>query len=90
MTFLKSGLHINRKARKHMFESMFFLAVQAWLGRHIIVMIPSIDVSQEIFAVDILVAVKYSWKHRCKHVLQMLRPYGDKAKPGFYYIVTGS
>ena len=42
-------------------------------------MIISIDLSQEIFAIDILQAIKSSLKHRQKHVLRWLQPYGDHA-----------
>ena len=46
---------------------------------HINVMIISIDFLQEIFAIDILTALKSSLKHRCKRILQLLRPSGDQA-----------
>ena len=42
-------------------------------------MITSIDVSQEIFAIDILKALKSSLKHHRKHVLRPLQLYGDQA-----------
>ena len=42
-------------------------------------MITSIDVSQEIFAMDTLKALKSSLKHRRKHVLRPLQLYGDQA-----------
>ena len=46
---------------------MFFkLAVQAWRGLHILVMITSIDLSQEIFTTDMLTALKPSLEHRGK------------------------
>ena len=41
--------------------------------------ITSINVSQEIFAMDILKALKSSLKHHRKHVLQLLQLYGDQA-----------
>ena len=42
-------------------------------------MITSIDVSQEIFAMDILKTLKSSLKHHRKHVLRLLQPHGDQA-----------
>ena len=42
-------------------------------------MIVSIDLSQEIFAIDMLRALKSSLKHRRKHVLRPLQLYGDQA-----------
>ena len=42
-------------------------------------MITSIDVSQEIFAMDILKALKSALKHHRKHVLRLLQLYGDQA-----------
>ena len=41
-------------------------------------MVASIDRSQEIFANDIMRALKSSLKHRSKHVLGSLRLYGDQ------------
>ena len=41
-------------------------------------MIVNIDVSQEIFAIDMLRALKSSLKHRRKHVLRPLQLYGDQ------------
>ena len=48
-----SGLHIYCKAPKHMF-------VQVWFDLHLVVMIPSSDLSQEIFAIGILKALTHS------------------------------
>ena len=42
-------------------------------------MIVNFDLSQEIFAVDMLRASKSSLKHRRKHVLRPLQLYGDQA-----------
>ena len=56
-----------------------FQAVQLWLGLCLVVMITNIDVSQEIFAMDMLKALKSSLKHRRKHVLRPLQLYGDQA-----------
>ena len=44
-----------------------------WFGFHIIVMIAGIHISQEIFAIDMLTALKPSLEHDCKHVLRLLR-----------------
>ena len=44
-----------------------------------VVMIVSIDLSQETFAIDMLRALKSSLKHRRKHVLRPLQLYGDQA-----------
>ena len=53
----------------------------AW--RHIVAMITNPDVSQEIFAMDILKALKSSLKHHRNHVLRLLRLYGDQALEKF-------
>ena len=45
----------------------------------VVVVIANIDLSQEIFAINLLKALKSSLKHCCKHVLHWLRPYGDQA-----------
>ena len=42
-------------------------------------MIISIDLSQDIFAIVVLTALKSSFKHGHKHVLRWLRLYGDQA-----------
>ena len=42
-------------------------------------MITRIDVSQQIFAMDILKALTSSLKYHCKHVLRLLKLYEDKA-----------
>ena len=49
-----------------------------WLGLHIVVKITSINLSQAIFAIDMLTALKSSLKHRRKHSLRWLRLYGDQ------------
>ena len=49
-------------------------AMASALGLHVVVMITSIDVSQEIFAMDMLKALKSFSKHRRKHVLRPLQP----------------
>ena len=42
-------------------------------------MVTSFDISQEIFSIDMLTALKSSLKHRRKHVLRSLQLYGDQA-----------
>ena len=42
-------------------------------------MITGIHILQEMFAIDVLRAFKPSLKHDCKHVLRLLRLYGDQA-----------
>ena len=42
-------------------------------------MIAGIHISQEIFAIDVLTALKSSSEHRRKHILRLLQPYGDQA-----------
>ena len=42
-------------------------------------MITGFDLSQEILAIDVLTAFKSSSKHRRKHILRLLRLYGDQA-----------
>ena len=44
-----------------------------------VVMITGIDLSQEIFAIDMLRILKSSLKHRPKHVLRSLQLYEDQA-----------
>ena len=74
---IKPGLNISRKDRKHLFTNMFF-KLSSWLGLHIVAMITSIDISQEIFAVDILKALKSYLKHHRKHALRLLQLYTGK------------
>ena len=50
-----------------------------WVRLYIVAMITSIDVSQEIFAMDILKALKSYLKQHRKHVLRLLQLYGDQA-----------
>ena len=49
------------------------------LGLHIAARITSIDLSQGIFALNMLTALESSLKHHCKHILRWLRLYGDQA-----------
>ena len=42
-------------------------------------MTTSFDMSQELFSINILTALKYSSKDRRKHVLRSFRLYGDQA-----------
>ena len=44
-----------------------------------IVIIAGIHISQEIFEIDVLTALKSYLEHRRKHVLRLLRRYGDQA-----------
>ena len=46
---------MSRKDREHVFQ-----AVQLWLGLDVVVMMVNIDLSQEIFAIDMLRVVKSS------------------------------
>ena len=70
------GLHISRKERKHMFAIVFFeLSTYGF----VVVTDASIDLSPEIFVIDIMTALRSSLKHRRKHVLRSLRLYGDQA-----------
>ena len=48
-------------------------------GLHMVVMVRSIDLSQEILAIDVLTALKSSLEDRRKHVLRFLRLYGGHA-----------
>ena len=75
---VKPGLHIRRKDRKHRLENMFFFKL--WLGLHMVEMITDIDLSQEIFAINVPRTLKSSLKHRCKHVLWSLQLYGYQAE----------
>ena len=72
---MKPGLHISRKDRKHMVANKFFKAFQVCLGLHMVVMIAGIHISHEIFANDISTT---SSENDCKHVLRLLRLYGDE------------
>ena len=45
------------------------LFAYALLGLHMVVMIASIHISQEIFTIDVLTALKSSLNRRRKHVL---------------------
>ena len=45
-------------------------------------MITGIDLSREIFAIKVLRTLKFSLKHRRKHVLRFLQLYGDQALSG--------
>ena len=42
-------------------------------------MIASIHISQEIFGIDVLTALKSFLEHRRKHLLRLLQLYGDQA-----------
>ena len=73
----KPGLHISRKYRKHVLVNMFLGPPDmAWFLYRC-----NDHISQEILAIDVLTALKSSSKHRRKHFLRLLRPYGDQALP---------
>ena len=61
-------------ASKHVFE-----AFQVCLGLLMAVMIARIHISQKLFAIDMLAALKSSLEHHRKHVLRLLQLYGDQA-----------
>ena len=67
----KPGLHISRKDRKHMPANTLFKLFQVCLGLFMVVMIAGIHISQELFAIDMLTALKSSLKHVRKHVLRL-------------------
>ena len=82
--FLKPGLDVSCKDGKHMVANTFFkLFTYAFVfGIHIVAMITcnSIHISQEIFAIDVLTALKSSLEQCQKHVLGLLWLYGDQAQ----------
>ena len=43
--------------------------VDVCLGLHIVVMMAGIHISQKIFAIDVLTALKFSLEQRRKHIL---------------------
>ena len=65
----KPGLDIRSKDRKHRLENMFLQAVQLWLGLHVAVMIVNIYLSQEIFAIDMLRALRLLFVLATEHTL---------------------
>ena len=71
---VKPGLHVSCQDRKHIFK-----AFKVCLSLHIVVSDCSVHISQEIFTNDILTALKPSLEHDSKHVLRLLRLYGDQA-----------
>ena len=44
-----------------------------------VVMMVGIHISQKIFEIDVLAALKFSLEQRWKHVLRLLQLYGDQA-----------
>ena len=77
--YFKSGLHISRKDRKQMVANQFSKLFR--ISRlHTVVMIAGIHISQKIFAIDVLIALKSSFfeQRRKPHVLRLLRLYGDQ------------
>ena len=76
ITKVKPGLHISRKDRKHMVANTFLsFPGMPWSSHSC----KYSYFSKEIFANDILATLKPSLEHDCKHVLQLLRLYGDQA-----------
>ena len=78
---LKPGLHISLKGRKHIVANTFsnnftlmLLSSYSCSDRRY-----SYLCAQEIFAIDVLTALKSSLEQRRKHVLRLLRLYGDQA-----------
>ena len=59
---VKPGLYISRKDRKHMAANMFFSFPGMSPGIHIVVNDCSVHISKEIFANDILTALKPSFR----------------------------
>ena len=53
-----------------------------------VVMVTSFDISQEIFSIDVLRALKTSLKHRRKQVLRSFRLYGYEALIIFLFIAN--
>ena len=64
----KSGIDISCKGRKMMFADR----PSKLSTNHIVVMVAGIHISQEIFAFDILTALKPSLEHDRKHASMML------------------
>ena len=59
-----------------MFTNRFFSAFLVCFGLYVVPMIAGIHISQEIFAINMLTALKPS--HDRKHVVQLLGLYGDQ------------
>ena len=79
------GLLISRKDRNHMVANTFLKVLHVCLGLHIIVMIAGFHISQEIYAIDVLTALKSSLKQRRKHVLRSVTTVW---RPGFTHRVN--
>ena len=80
------GLNISRKNCKHIPHA----------AEHIFLSFPRIPwssvitgthISQDVFATNMLTALKPSLKHDRKHVLRLLQPYGDKTLSCSYRLV---
>ena len=54
-------------------KTFFKVLIHVCVGLHIVVMIASIHISQEIFATDVLTALKSSLEQRLKHVVRFLQ-----------------
>ena len=61
---IRPGLHISRKDRKHMVANMFLSFPGMSPGLHIVVSDCIVHISQEIFANDVLTALKPSFRTR--------------------------
>ena len=72
---IKPGLHISRKDCKHFVPNAF---LKLFNGLYTVVMIAAIHISQEIFAIDVLTTLKSSLGQRRKHILRLLKLYGDQ------------
>ena len=73
--FLKPGLGISCKNRKHMFLLSFCVCLA--IALHIVVMTAGIHILQEIFAIDMLTVLKPFLEHDRKHVSRLSRFFLD-------------
>ena len=60
-----------------------FWVVQVWLGCYVVIIAASVDLSLEVFAIDIIIALKSFLKRHHKHILRWLRVYREVAE-GLY------
>ena len=75
----KPGLHISRKDRKHMPANTFLKLSSYTLVFSLVVMIIGIHISQELFAIDMLTALKSSLEHdRSQACSVIVAMYGDR------------
>ena len=73
MHLLKAWSHYKLLGSQAHVCKHIFKAFHVSLGLHIVVMIAGIHVSQEIFAIDMLTALKPSLENDCKHALRLGR-----------------